>query len=166
MQWTFCVCRIAQEEHLQRRQLLETRRMAKCYLNYISNHRDQVQPLFELLTVVSHKTRCDYTFVRDFYVDLVADKYTVEEKKRVSGTALPSCSVLCTSRQPLCANKLQPEIKERLSCLHLNSTRCFCCGPGAEVSCLLPAVLCSSNAVLCCAMLCSTVCAFCLVLLP
>lgn len=64
--------------------------MAKCYLNYISNHRDQVQPLFELLTVVSHKTRCDYTFVKDFYLDLVADKFTVEEKKRVSGTAPPS----------------------------------------------------------------------------
>lgn len=79
-----------QEEHLQRRQLLETRRLAKCYLNYISNHRDQVQPLFELLTVVSHKTRCDYTFVKDFYLDLVADKFTVEEKKRVSGTAPPS----------------------------------------------------------------------------
>ena len=58
--------------------------MAKCYLNYISNHRDQVQLLFELLNVVSHKTRCDYIFVKDFYVDLVADKYTVEEKKRVS----------------------------------------------------------------------------------
>lgn len=80
------LCRIAQEEHLQRRQLLETRRMAKCYLNYISNHRDQVQPLFELLNVVSHKTRCDYTFVKDFYLDVVADKYTVEEKKRVSAT--------------------------------------------------------------------------------
>jgi len=78
------VFRIAQEEHLQRHQLLETRRIAKCYLNYISNHRDRVQPLFELLTVVSHKTRCDYTFVKDFYVDLVADKYTVEEKKKVS----------------------------------------------------------------------------------
>ena len=104
MQQTFCLCRIAQEEHLQRRQLLETRRMAKCYLNYISNHRDQVQPLFELLTVVSHKTRCDYTFVRDFYVDLVADKYTVEEKKRVSGTAPSSCQVLCTCRQLLFCN--------------------------------------------------------------
>ena len=75
--------------------------MAKCYLNYISNHRNQVQPLFELLTVVSHKTRCDYTFVRDFYVDLVADKYTVEEKKRVSGTALQCCKVLCACREVL-----------------------------------------------------------------
>ena len=95
-------CRIAQEEHLQRRQLLETRRMAKCYLNYISNHRDQVQPLFELLTVVSHKTRCDYTFVKDFYVDLVADKYTVEEKKRVSGLSAAMCcvpSLLATLRR-------------------------------------------------------------------
>lgn len=91
--------RITQEEHLQRRQLLETRRMAKCYLNYISNHRDQVQPLFELLTVVSHKTRCDYTFVRDFYVDWIADKYTVEEKQRVSSTAPPCCRVLCACRE-------------------------------------------------------------------
>ncbi|KAL0020642.1 hypothetical protein WJX79_010395 [Trebouxia sp. C0005] len=82
--------RIAQEEHLQRHQLLETRRIAKCYLNYISNHRDRVQPLFELLTVVSHKTRCDYTFVKDFYVDLVADKYTVEEKKKVLAHFLTS----------------------------------------------------------------------------
>ena len=77
-------CRIAQEEHLQRHQLMETRRLAKCYINYISNHRDRVQPLFELLSVVSQKSRCDYTFVKDFYVDLVADKYTMEEKKKVS----------------------------------------------------------------------------------
>ncbi len=90
------VFRIAQEEHLQRHQLLETRRIAKCYLNYISNHRDRVQPLFELLTVVSHKTRCDYTFVKDFYVDLVADKYTVEEKMRVSPGSLGSCHFCCT----------------------------------------------------------------------
>lgn len=41
-------------------------------------------PLFELLSVVRHKTRCDYTFVKDFYVDVVADQYTVEEKQRVS----------------------------------------------------------------------------------
>lgn len=79
--------------------------MAKCYLNYISNHRDQVQPLFELLTVVSHKTRCDYTFVKDFYVDLVADKYTVEEKKRVSGVfqllhVMPN-PILSAPSQPL-----------------------------------------------------------------
>lgn len=90
------VFRIAQEEHLQRHQLLETRRIAKCYLNYISNHRDRVQPLFELLTVVSHKTRCDYTFVKDFYVDLVADKYTVEEKKKVSLVSLSLCHFCCT----------------------------------------------------------------------
>lgn len=95
--------RIAQEEHLQRRQLLETRRMAKCYLNYISNHRDQVQPLFELLTVVSHKTRCDYTFVKDFYVDLVADQYTVEEKQRVSGMLQCSCAALCQTCETLVA---------------------------------------------------------------
>ena len=63
---------------------METRRLAKCYINYISNHRDRVQPLFELLSVVSQKSRCDYTFVKDFYVDLVADKYTMEEKKKVS----------------------------------------------------------------------------------
>lgn len=90
------VFRIAQEEHLQRHQLLETRRIAKCYLNYISNHRDRVQPLFELLTVVSHKTRCDYTFVKDFYVDLVADNYTVEEKKKVSLVSLSLCHFCCT----------------------------------------------------------------------
>ena len=68
---------------MQRPQLLETRRIAKCYLNYINNHRDQVQPLFELLTVVNHKTRCDYTFVKDFFVDVVADQYTVSEKRQV-----------------------------------------------------------------------------------
>ncbi|KAL0051806.1 hypothetical protein WJX82_002492 [Trebouxia sp. C0006] len=89
--------RIAQEEHLQRHQVLETRRIAKCYLNYISNHRDRVQPLFELLTVVSHKTRCDYTFVKDFYVDLVADKYTVEEKKKVLAHFLTSFKVYNTT---------------------------------------------------------------------
>ena len=103
--------RVAQEEHLQRRQLLETRRMAKCYLNYISNHRDQVQPLFELLTVLSHKTRCDYTFVRDFYVDLVADKYTVEEKKRVSVTAPPSS--VCARKHCVC------------KCCNLKRTGCY-----------------------------------------
>ena len=68
---------------MQRHQLLETRRLAKCYINFIGNHRDQVLPLFEMLSVARHKTRCDYTFVKDFYVDVVADKYTVEEKKKV-----------------------------------------------------------------------------------
>lgn len=86
---------------MQRHQLLETRRLAKCFINFIGNHRDQVVPLFELLSVVRHKTRCDYTCVKDFYVDVVADQYTVEEKKRVSSriqcilTQLPctSCAI-------------------------------------------------------------------------
>ena len=98
------VHRISQEEHLQRHQLLETRRIAKCYLNYISNHRDQVLPLFELLTVVSHKTRCDYTFVKDFYVNLVADKYTVDEKKRVSPLSQAELqSLRCAIAQLICS---------------------------------------------------------------
>ena len=85
---------------MQRPQLLETRRIAKCYLNYISNHRDQVQPLFELLTVVNHKTRCDYTFVKDFYVDVVADQYTISEKKQVRDITLSLKNVDIVSALP------------------------------------------------------------------
>ena len=85
------MCRITQEELLQRHQLLETRRLAKCYINFVNNHRDQVSPLFELLSVFRYKTRCDYTFVKDFYVDVVADKYIVEEKTKASTLFWNTC---------------------------------------------------------------------------
>lgn len=76
-------CRIEAEESLPRPQLLESQRIAKCLLSYIARHHDQVAPLFDLLAIFSQRTRVDFTFVVDFYRDVVAETYTAEEKHQV-----------------------------------------------------------------------------------
>ena len=89
-----------------RHQLLETRRIAKCYLNYTTRHRDHVVPLFELLAVVDHKPRCDYSFVKDFYTDVVADTYTMQEKQKVQTRAAVTNTAL--SSGPHCKRPIIP----------------------------------------------------------
>lgn len=47
--------RMQREMELTRNQLLESKRLAVCLLNYIGRHHDEVQPLFEVLHVLSVK---------------------------------------------------------------------------------------------------------------
>ena len=77
--------RLQNEEHLHRHELLESRRIAWCICAYVQRHHGLIGPLFELLSIFSYKSRVDYTFLKVFFLDVVAEQFTVEEKHAVSG---------------------------------------------------------------------------------
>ena len=77
--------RLQNEEHLHRHELLESRRIARCICAYVQRHHGLIAPLFELLSIFSYKSRVDYTFLKVFFLDVVAEQFTVEEKHAVSG---------------------------------------------------------------------------------
>ncbi|KAK9813301.1 hypothetical protein WJX72_012102 [[Myrmecia] bisecta] len=75
--------RLEAEDSLPRPQLLESKRLAKAFLNHIGRHHDQIGPLFDLMSIFTHKTRVDYTFIKDFCTDVVAETFTHQEKHQV-----------------------------------------------------------------------------------
>jgi len=76
--------RIQQEETLGLEVLLETARLAKCLMNYITAlHSETVPILYDLVGVFRTRSRVDFTFVADFIKKEVADKFTPEEKRAV-----------------------------------------------------------------------------------
>ena len=102
--------RISNEDMLSQPQLMETRHLAKCYISYAKrNPRQGVSCLLELLTVFQRKSQVDYSFVRSFLQDGVAEQFSVADKQWVS---LLSQITVC-KRVDLC---------QQLS--HGNASRC------------------------------------------
>ena len=75
--------RLKNEEMLALPELLESKRLVKCFLNVAAHDRTQVGYLFDILTIFSARSRVDYTFVEEFYKEEVAKKWTPEERHAV-----------------------------------------------------------------------------------
>ncbi len=75
--------RVRGESELSRPQLLESKRIALCVLNFVSRHHGDIAPLFDLLSVFTCPTRINFSFVKEFYAEDVAQGYTVPEKQAV-----------------------------------------------------------------------------------
>jgi transformation/transcription domain-associated protein len=75
--------RLRSEEMLALPELLESKRLAKCFINVASRDRTQVSCLFDILSIFGTRTRVDFTFVEGFYTAEVAEKYTPEERNAV-----------------------------------------------------------------------------------
>ena len=75
--------RLKNEEMLALPELLESKRLVKCFLNVAAHDRTQVGYLFDILTIFSARSRVDYTFVEEFYKEEVAKKWTPEEQHAV-----------------------------------------------------------------------------------
>ena len=47
---------------------MESKRLIKCFLNYLRHDRTEVGALFDMLSIFLYRSRIDYSFVKEFYV--------------------------------------------------------------------------------------------------
>ena len=75
--------RLRSEEMLALPELRESKHLIKCFINVASKDRSQVKYLFDVLSIFEAKSCVDYTFLEDFYKDVVSVEYTPEERRAV-----------------------------------------------------------------------------------
>ncbi|GLJ07095.1 hypothetical protein SUGI_0058030 [Cryptomeria japonica] len=73
--------RIRNERGLSLDQVKESKRLVKCFLNYLRHDKTEVGVLFDMLSIFLVRTRIDYTFLKEFYMIEVAEGYTPQMKK-------------------------------------------------------------------------------------
>lgn len=49
-------------------QVKESKRLVKCFLNYLKHDKGEVNVLFEMLSIFLVRTRIDYTFLKEFFM--------------------------------------------------------------------------------------------------
>jgi hypothetical protein len=49
-------------------QVKESKRLVKCFLNYLRHDKNEVGVLFDMLSIFLVRTRIDYTFLKEFYM--------------------------------------------------------------------------------------------------
>ena len=77
------VMRLKSEEVLALPELLESKRLVKCFINIASHDRSKVSYLFDVLSVFNSRTRVNFSFLEKFYKEEVATKYSPAERHTV-----------------------------------------------------------------------------------
>lgn len=75
--------RLRNEQNLSLNQVKESKRLVKCFLNYLRHDNSEVGVLFDLLSIFLVRTRIDYSFLKEFYMIEVAEGYSSQKKKAV-----------------------------------------------------------------------------------
>jgi hypothetical protein len=76
--------RLRREEMLSLSELLESKRIVKCFLRCVDRDRmGEVELLFGILPIMSTKTCVDLTFAREFISDRVGGSYKPEQKRAI-----------------------------------------------------------------------------------
>ena len=75
--------RLRSEEMLALPEHRESKHLIKCFINVASKDRSQVKYLFDVLSIFEAKSCVDYTFLEDFYKDVLSVEYTPEERRAV-----------------------------------------------------------------------------------
>ncbi|KAG8099235.1 hypothetical protein GUJ93_ZPchr0013g36432 [Zizania palustris] len=73
--------RLQNEQELSLPQVMESKRLIKCFLNYLRHDRMEVGALFDMLSIFLYRSRIDYSFLKEFYVIEVAEGYAPNLKK-------------------------------------------------------------------------------------
>ncbi|KAG8079526.1 hypothetical protein GUJ93_ZPchr0007g3092 [Zizania palustris] len=73
--------RLQNEQELSLPQVMESKRLVKCFLNYLRHDRTEVGALFDMLSIFLYRSRIDYSFLKEFYVIEVAEGYAPNLKK-------------------------------------------------------------------------------------
>lgn len=47
---------------------MESKRLIKCFLNYLRHDRTEVGALFDMLSIFLYRNHIDYSFLKEFYV--------------------------------------------------------------------------------------------------
>jgi phosphatidylinositol kinase/protein kinase (PI-3 family) len=74
--------RLSQEEHLPIEQLKESKLIVKCFLQYCTEDKQEINVLFDMLTIFSVRTLADFTFLKEFYKQ-VASRYSSSRKRDI-----------------------------------------------------------------------------------
>ncbi|KAI4314757.1 hypothetical protein L6164_027634 [Bauhinia variegata] len=75
------ITRLQNEQELNLVQAKESKWLVKCFLNYLRHEKNEVNVLFDILTIFLFHSRIDYTFVKEFYIIEVAEGYPPTMKK-------------------------------------------------------------------------------------
>jgi len=90
--------RVVDDESLPLYHVREPKLLIKCFLNYCKNHREEVDLLFYMLSIFTIRTTIDYTFLKDYYQQEVAENYS-QAKRRPFSTAFCNSSETIPSRK-------------------------------------------------------------------
>lgn len=71
-------------------QVLESKRLAKCLLNFIASHPSEAPALLALFSIFTSKTHVDFGFLSDFCRETVAAKFSGAEKRALLAGFLAS----------------------------------------------------------------------------
>ncbi|KAE9606640.1 putative transcription-associated protein [Lupinus albus] len=75
------ISRLQNEQELNLVQVKESKWLVKCFLNYLRHDQNEVNVLFDILTIFLFHSRIDYTFLKEFYIIEVAEGYPADMKR-------------------------------------------------------------------------------------
>ncbi|XP_074308594.1 transcription-associated protein 1-like isoform X2 [Silene latifolia] len=75
------IARLHNEQELNLVQVKESKWLVKCFLNYLRHDKNEVNVLFDILSIFLCHTRIDFTFLKEFYIIEVAEGYPPNLKK-------------------------------------------------------------------------------------
>ncbi|KAK6237341.1 hypothetical protein QUC31_002810 [Theobroma cacao] len=75
------ISRLQNEQELNLVQVKESKWLVKCFLNYLRHDKNEVNVLFDILSIFLFHSRIDYTFLKEFYIIEVAEGYPPNMKR-------------------------------------------------------------------------------------
>ncbi|XP_047320592.1 transformation/transcription domain-associated protein-like [Impatiens glandulifera] len=75
------MARLQKEQELSVVQVKESKWLIKCFMNYLRYDKNEVNVLFDILSVFLFRSRIDFTFLKEFYIIEVAEGYPPDMKK-------------------------------------------------------------------------------------
>ncbi|CAG8506762.1 53_t:CDS:10, partial [Cetraspora pellucida] len=75
--------RLKREDTLNLSQCRESKHLVEIFIYYLKENPDDIDLLFELVTIFSYESVIDYTFLKKFYQEEVAMKYNVTQKRKI-----------------------------------------------------------------------------------
>ncbi|KAM6591803.1 hypothetical protein CsatA_014408 [Cannabis sativa] len=75
------ISRLQKEQELDLVQVKESKWLVKCFLNYLRHEKNEVNVLFDILSIFLFQSRIDYTFLKEFYIIEVAEGYLPNLKR-------------------------------------------------------------------------------------
>lgn len=82
--------RLKREDTLSLSQCRESKYLVEIFICYLKENPNDIDLLFELVTIFSYESVIDYTFLKKFYQEEVAMKYSVTQKRAILDKFLDS----------------------------------------------------------------------------
>lgn len=80
---------------------MESKRLAKCMLAYVDQHRSEVDTLLQLLGIFTTTTRVNFDFLKRFLAEHIVSAWSLEEKRAVSHNTCLRLAQYCHSAKSI-----------------------------------------------------------------